>query len=477
MIPSSGFPLLPIGANPNDTSATWAIIAAKAQEYFNWYLNHAGYYVEYDATVTDYFDTIQDALDRYQKVVIGNDDTEIFLISQPLRPNDGNILEINGRLKIYNGNTSLVLADVAVGANSFRVANPEYFTVGQFAGVNDDTYPPDTSGSRRAWVGEILSVVGDTITIDNANPYLWSVSQNANAAHCQSNILIYEKDNVHICGNGIIDNNGAGQHNFRPVYGIGPAENQNAACGISVYFSTNIHISGLTLRDARMHNLAVHSFNLADVCDMIYLNKLKCYDASEKNIIVRITKNVWVSDCHVEGAKLEDGLFFYASVQNAYVNNLKALNNNRYGFGWNSEQSNTLNATNIYTEDNYRYGVYVAALNANLSNIICKDTMQLYAAEKCENININNLQFVGVNTANHVGTSIIIMIGAITDINITNLLIKDCTTQTGGAAIKTQAISAAVPIRTKINNWSIVGHTGTALDLSAGGDVTFYNPT
>ncbi len=472
MIPAIGFPKLPVGANIYDTVGAYSNVRTKAQEYWNYLLNSAGFFIEYDTSVTDYYQIIQDALNTWPKVVLGRGETEVFRVSQPVMPNSYNILEINGTIKPMDSLTSLITEDISVGASSFKVANPSYFSLGQWVGVTDDVQYSGYA-TLRAWAGWVVSIIGNTITVDNVSAYNYQVSQNARCSHCQNAVLVYQKENVHIYGRGIIDGNRYGQDQLHPVYGIGPAENQNAGCSISVFESKNTRINDVNVIDGLMHNVAVHALTLPNSCENVWLDSVKSIDGHDKNFLVRLIKNVWITNCFADGATWEDGLMFYSGVDGCFLDNLKSINNKRYGFGWSSGINYNLNANNIYTEGNYELGIYLRAPRWNLTNIISKDPAWITSSEDLYDGFISNWQMLDVNTANHLGADVLTLRSDIKDVTINGLLMKGCS----GTGIKSVAVSGKVPIRTKISNWSIVNHTGTEIDLTAGGDVAFYNPT
>ena len=450
-----------------------------------------GSYIEYYEGTTDYFEQIQTALNNHSKVVIGTNRAEIFTISQPLRPNDNQKIEINGTLKIQDSLESPLLEDMAGGSSSFRVANPEYFAVGQYVAITDDTQSNNSYKILYGTSGVILSIEGDLITFDAAanalissSPFVWGgdylVSQNARCTYAQGCIILEDKSNIHIYGSGVVDGNRDGQtttavgldNQIHPIRNFPtPIEDQKAATSFVSFNSSNVQIDDIEIINGLMHSGSFVSYDLDNKPEKYRINNVKFLNGHDKSCLVRIVKDIKFVNCETSGATFEDGLMFYSGVEDAMVLNHTSKNNQRYGIGWPSILNFNLQINGYYTEGNYEYGLHITANTVNASNLIMKDCLRIINASTytVRNINISNLTFIDVNTDNNIQTNILSIRGAVENINLSNLNFYNCK----GTGISSDEYLGDTANYVNIIGGGIYNHTGTKLDIHLDADFEF----
>lgn len=430
-------------------------------------------YVRYRAGVTDWYQTIQDALDTFSKVVIGTDPSEVFVISQPIYPNQYQNLVINGTLKIQDGVTVNVTSDVAPTDTTVDVDDVSDLAVGQWLAVTDDDqvvlYATD-----RGWCGRITDITGLTVTLDNQCPLTIEVSDNARASLCQNCILVLNS-NVTISGIGVIDNNASAQDQIHPVYGIGEAEQQRAGCCVTLWEADDFRIDGVSCINGLLHCIALTGETAVGDCVNVWVSNLVAQNGHDKCILVRHVDHCHIDNVIADGANYEDGITFYTFNRYAFVTNVSCINNNRAGFFWNAE-SIYLTASNITTYGNTYRGIYVTAAYANFFNCICiGDWVSIYNPAPLL-YDPHDIQFSNLQIINTTYDQCLLLWGDVNRVIITNLIIEGCDTSGGlDAAITSKAVGGDDPQEVLIAHGGVYNHTGVTTDISVGSDVTFAN--
>ena len=157
--------------------------------------------------VTDDFQSIQDAVDDNDYVVIGNKN-ETFLISQPIYLNSNNRVQINGNVKLIDAVLTNLSSDATAGNNYIDVADASSYFAGQWVGITDDDKPfagGGIGGNRDNRVGDgvrVASVTSTRITFETVLRYSYTTAANAQVGHIQSCFICQEVENVYISGYG-----------------------------------------------------------------------------------------------------------------------------------------------------------------------------------------------------------------------------------------------------------------------------------
>lgn len=416
-----------------------------------------------DASYADNFSYIQAAIndDSVDTLTFG-EAGETYITSQPLLFISDKQYIINSTIKIKNGSTANITSDVNINDTVITVDDTTGFNVGEQITLTDDLQH-QVCATYRGMTGVIIDITGNDITIDDDCVYNLLVSENARIGHTQSVIKIFEKDNITISGTGTVDDNRVNQSQFHPVYNNGgsAAEDQRAACGISIINSDGITLQEITIQNGLMHTLAVSQIKYGFISKNITLNGITCKNAHEKNILFRMTEEIIIRNVICDTSDWEDGLIFYTGCVNADVDGVTIKNSPRGGFFWNSTSTGLI-AKNIITEGN-GYGLYVQGTEATIENIQCSDPVAIFGTFSPENISITDLTINNV-----VGANILWISGNVNNLNFNNCVITDCE----GIGINVDAGDAGLPV-VVFTNGGIYNNTGVLTDIEAGSDVTF----
>jgi len=428
--------------------------------------------------VTDDFQAIQGCIDANSNVTIGKNRNDVYLVSQPLYLKSNSNYIINGTVKLVDGDSSSLTADLLAGDSVLTVADGTKFTVGQWVAVSDTGTIASWIYIREAWRGhtsKIESINGNQITLADptysvVKDYL--VSKNAMLSYNQNVFIAQDVDNITITGNGLID---ANRDNQKQIWGFmeDGSEEMRAGCGLTARNVSNFTIDGVEFRNGLLHNLTITGDETTptNLNKNIKLNNVKAVNGHDKNILIRYSDGVWVTNCITDSATWEDGLIFYSFDTNCFVDNLTSRNNGRYGFAWNSDRNQYLNANNIKTFDNDDYGISITAKNANLSNLLMNDPLAITSAYDARDVNISNVTLQGVVGGNGFNDPAVLQIGNnIHRLNITNLNIQGCS---GTAIYVVNALGANQEI--KITGGGITEHSGRILDVEEGTNIKFGN--
>ena len=475
------YPVLPEG--------TYATVRTTAKSYFDDLLTKLRV-IELDVNtrgadntgVTDSHAIIQAALDDpyFYKIRIGYSHDDTYLISQPLvYPSDKEII-IDGEIKIMDGQTTTLTADVAIGASTFTVSDPSVFKVGEWVGLYDDASIKLYS-ILRCTSGEITDITGNVITFDSITTYEYKVSKNARVSHTNSILLGVDVDNVTIRGNGILDGNRANQAQIHPTRNVSVIEDQRANCGIVAFRSTNITVKDITVKNCQMHNVSVSSLDgvLSAKCSDIRFENCKFFNPNEKNMLFWGVTRAWVNGCYSDGAQWEDGVNFYAFCTEIFVNNFEATNNGRGGIYITAWNSNGRIEINGLTTSGNGAGLWVSGRRINITNFINSDGIRLAptGGEGASVINITNLISHDISTTSgssrYNPVACIYILGGANKINITNWTAEDNSLP----LVKTITDGTGAAVNVKISTGGVYDHTGTVNDIAVGADVTFTNFT
>lgn len=364
-------------------------------------------------------------------IVIGRKLTDIFLIDKPLLIPSNSILEINGEIKIMDGYTIALTADLNTGDNTIQVANANtYFRAGQQIIVSCDDVPYYGGGAwkvrRGGTVNEVLSVTSTTITCkytfttlygNNSAPLTsYTVAANAKVGQYNTCLDVFQKSNVVIRGNGLLNGNFANQYGaqvvgvtYQPMF----SEALQHGCGISMAGNTNVKISGLKITDFVMSGIA-HTFYDSSKCEFENLEVTFC---GEKNIVMlfmlkSVFNNIIVSDGRDEGE-----FTFYNGNYDITVSNVIARNNKRNGFAIIGAQNARFNITNVWADNCLGSNINLNGENINATNLL--STAGAIVVTSLKNSSIN-----GIKVSNTPGGGNISLINT-SRVNITGLSINN----------------------------------------------------
>jgi polygalacturonase len=299
---------------------------------------------------TDDSTSIQNAVDNNDVVIIGQKD-ETFLLSKPINLNSGNRIIINGTVKVQDANIRDLTSDASSGQPTISVANAsDYFEAGQWVCVSDDDRPlagGGIGGNRDHNTGDglkILSVTSTTITFTTNLLYSYTTDANAKVGHLQSCFIADTVSDVAIFGNGTIDGNRANQYNIEPIE-IDASEELRAGCCIVAESSSDVKIDGLTLKDGGLHNLCLRTV------DNFRITNIYSYNAHDKSVLLFDATNGFCENIFAKDSIYEDGVLLYAQNERIILNNIRCIDNPRYGFDVNAS-SKYITVTNCQCEGN-----------------------------------------------------------------------------------------------------------------------------
>lgn len=262
--------------------------------------------------------------------------------------------ELQGTLKIATAVTSLLTATASSGQAIVAVADGTKFFVGQWVTVVDDNR--DVHYTLRYGDGAtILTIDGNNITLSRNLTYTYTTAANAFLSSSPSAILLSSVSNVKIHGSGTIDGNKANQSIASPLNGN---EEHRAACGISVYYSSDVSIKGLKIINPQMHGIIVYG-----ACARISIDRVEVSGATDKLICTvgngtDLVTDVQVTNSYLHDPVNEDCICFYTLTNNVKVSGCTIANHKRYGInlgslnaGYSLIEGNSISGIDVLTTD------------------------------------------------------------------------------------------------------------------------------
>lgn len=270
-----------------------------------------------------------------------------YHLSNVLRPKSNTEIEIDGMLRIDNAISSPLIKDAMTGDKTYHVADASKFRVGQWVTAVDDA-STDHKGGWSNWLGGrkygecsvIASIDGNAITIQEvpdeyAGRTAWDgtprygrdylVERNAFLVTSHSAILIQGRHHVFIHGSGSVFGNRMKQLRTAPNSNWQGWEEMRANSGIVVFDSTFVHVEGLSIHDANLHNV---TFWMAENCTA---EKLNVFGANDKNIALVSTNRMRLVRNYSHDSVCEDGIIFYVLGHGALVSGNRLTDNPRFG--------------------------------------------------------------------------------------------------------------------------------------------------
>jgi parallel beta-helix repeat protein len=300
---------------------------------------------------TDATRAIQSALNTGRKVLIPEG---TYLISNCLEPMSNQEIELIGTLKVADAQIQPLAEDVVAGQPKIRVPDASGFRVGQWVSLGDENLPIQGGGRKtRREAGECTRIVGieGNVLILGANfKKSYSVAAKARVASQPSAILIEDKSNIHIRGTGIIDANKANQFDFAPGMMDQPSEETRAGCGITVHSNkpgrvANISITGITVRDAILHNISLYGARDSSVTNVTSAG------AHDKNILLRYSERCRIQGNTCINSEWEDGIIVYFGNNHCLIQGNICSGNRRMGICVNAFQDGISLVGNICSDN------------------------------------------------------------------------------------------------------------------------------
>lgn len=431
--------------------------------------------------VTDNFAVIQGALNDVANgtIIIGESQSDIYLVSQPIYIPSWKKLIVNGTLKLKDATIANLTADVDIDTTTVTVDSVVGFAEGEWIAISNDAMPAvggvSTQTRKVASTGKIVSIVGNDITLDVGVYYAVTATDNAKVGHYQNVITVWNSKHIEISGTGLIDGNLANQYD---VGGVANGQWEETGTGIMIAgYVEDISVSGLEVKNNILHGLAFYG-NIVPIPYGVSLYDLNVHHNHDKNIVGYRFRDVSISDVEASDAMFEDGITLYTSLADITVTNVVTNRNPRGGLTWGASCVG-LALNGLYAEDCSAYGGGSGGLYIMGSGVVAQDISlkrcnlffenTTHLADYCKD-NILSDVIVDGNEFDTTNDAAVDFLGHCTNIVINNLLVENC----AGTAFKsTESGIQDAPEGLEINGGSLVDHTGTKEDYMVGTDITF----
>lgn len=321
---------------------------------------------------------IDSAIATGKNVLIGYTAEDTIWISRPIEPLSNTVIRINATVILLPFSAIALGANVSDGVTSITVPNSALFEEGQFVGVSDDNSAVQAGGTQTRLVGASVRILdipnGTTLTTTEVEGD-YTTTQNAYIGRLGSIVLLEQDTNVVIQGNGVLDVNWTNQIDIEGMYPIGVSlgEDVKNQSGVVIDSCHNIHVSGITIQNAGLHNLTGRQSTEVNIFN------IRLIAAHDKSLLGILGGYNWnVDKVFIDSSLYEDGLSLYSGPYDSNFSNITIKGCNRHG---------------IFAND-----VAVTKENQNFSNIYIENCKYMFTAES-DNININNaILFAGDST-------------------------------------------------------------------------------
>jgi hypothetical protein len=270
----------------------------------------------------------------------------MYRLSNVLLPKSNTELEVNGLLRVDDAVSSQLTKDTKSGDKTYHVTDASRFRVGQWVTAVDNN-GTNQKGGWDNWQGGrkygecavIAAIDGNAITVEEVpdeyadrstrdEPSRYSkdylVAAHAFLTTCHSAVLVQGQRMVFIHGSGSIFGNRMNQMRTAPTSNWQRWEEMRANSGVVVFDSSFVHIEGLTIHDANLHNL---TFWMTENCTA---EGLDVFGANDKNIAAVSTHRLRLFNNHAHDAVCEDGIIFYVLGHSALVGKNRLTDNPRF---------------------------------------------------------------------------------------------------------------------------------------------------
>jgi hypothetical protein len=405
----------------------------------------------------------------YSKIIIGSNSLDIYLISQPILPNNCEIV-VKCILKIMDSVVDPVAVNVVLNDTTVTVNDATKFHLGEYVAISDDVQFVEF-GKHWGWSGKITNIVGNVITLDTIAPSNYTLADNAYIGTLQSVILIDTvSKNIISCDGGYIDGNKAGQILVHPTYKATNGtivEAYKAGCGISVWKSLYTHIKDdVVVKNASMHGISFSSDFTGYLNQYIKLGSFKIYNSCEKGVHLKWSSNGFVDSPYIENCQYQDGFIFYSTNDNWFCGDITTNGCGRAGVSWNST-GNNCNINSVFAFNCTGYGLNISTNGINIKTVYLSNT-RLRITNAVTGVNGVNIETLYIfNTVLPIGDPIALLQGNIKNINIQKMILSGNT----GIGLQTLSFGGLFPESCVIYSGGVYNHTGLKKDIAVGTDI------
>lgn len=292
---------------------------------------------------------MQKALDSGRNVLIPEG---VFRITNALRPKAGQVIEIEGTVKVSDSLIQPLTADAAAKQHVVQVADASGYYVGQWVTLGADSLRIQGGGGNKdrregGDCGRIASVEGNTVRFELPLKRDYKVADKARLG-TQCSAFLITVPGVRVHGTGVIDGNKKKQFDFAPGDMTTPksrGEETRAGCGISVDSLVEpiagLSVEGITIRDCILHNLSFYRVHHSRI------DRVTCIGAHDKNILLRYSEHCQLTANQCRDSDYEDGIILYSGNHHCVLQGNICTNNARLGIGVNAFQEGIVLGGNI----------------------------------------------------------------------------------------------------------------------------------
>lgn len=310
---------------------------------------------------------IQKALDTGRQVTIPEG---TFRITNALQPKAGQVVEIEGTVKVGDSDIQPLTSDAAAKQNAVQVKDASGYYPGQWVTLGADSLRMQGGGGNKdrregGDCGRIASIEGNTIRFELPLKRDYKVADKARLG-TQCSAFLVTVPGVRIHGTGVIDGNKKKQFDFAPgdmTASKGRGEETRAGCGISVDSLVDplagISIERITIRDCILHNLSLYRVQHSRI------DRVTCTGAHDKNILLRYSEHCQLTANQCRDSSYEDGIILYSGNHHCVLQGNICTNNARLGIGVNAFQEGIVLGGNICRDN---------AANISLRGDFCSST-------------------------------------------------------------------------------------------------------
>jgi hypothetical protein len=439
--------------------------------------------------VTDDFAILQAAIsdDAYGTIKIGNNASDVYLISQQLVIPSWKKLIINGEVKMKAATVVNLTADVALNATAVEVDSVEGFAAGQMIAVKSDSSPQvggvAENTRKYAALGIITSIEDLTINVDRQLCQAVTYADNGKVGHFNNCLKFVPRSNfIKVEGAGCINGNLAAQFDVSGISTLnetgGGLWEASGSC-IMAYDASDVTIKNIEVKGGIQHGVA----NLGTI---FFLNRrwimqgVIAHSNHDKNIVAYRGHTQLYKACIAANALFEDGITLYTNLHYITVEDCIARSNPRAGISWGASNTNGI-FTNFVAEDGATTasgsgGMLILGGGLVVNGAILRRTNLYFEALTNGGVANNTLNDVTVDGNDEAVTNnaAVEMKGGIAATNVMNrLVVQNCV----GVAFKTVATAGQDAAKSVINGTKLENHTGDNTDFTAGTDITFNDFT
>ena len=439
--------------------------------------------------ITDDFAVIQAAISaaEYGTIKIGNNASDVYLISQQLTVPSFKKLIVNGELKMQAATVANLTADVALNATAVEVDSVAGFAVGQMIAVKSDSSPQvggvAENTRKYAALGIITSIDDLVISVDRQLCQAVTYADNGKVGSFNNCLRFVPRSNfIKVEGAGCINGNLAAQFDVSGISTLdevgGGLWEASGSC-IMAYDSSDVTIKNIEVKGGIQHGVA----NLGTIA---FLNRrwivqgIVAHSCHDKNIVAYRGHTQLYKACIAANALFEDGITLYTNLHYITVEDCIARSNPRAGISWGASNTNGI-FSNFIAEDGATTaggsgGIFILGSGLVVNGAVLRRTNLYFEALTnggCADNTLNDITIDGNDEA-VTNNAAVQMKGGCAATNILNrLVVQNCT----GVAFRTVATAGQEAAKAVINGTKLESHTGDSTEFIAGTDITFNDFT